>query len=122
MHRSIRRGLKRKEAGQDGQEAEYQAGLTQFQAAARKRESIRLKRQMGAAPGVLEKDLGDKIRVEESVCKVTSREVVTGVFNLCSILGHCKVPAGLQERDAVPGGLEEPAAGPTQGRHAQVRA
>ena len=47
-----------------------QAGLTQFQAAARKRESMRLKLQMGAAPGILEKDLADKIRVEESVCKV----------------------------------------------------
>ena len=40
------------------------------QAAARKRESVRLKLQMGAAPGVLEKDLGEKVRVEESVCKV----------------------------------------------------
>ena len=48
----------------------FQAGLTQFQAAARKRESMRLKLQMGAAPGILEKDLADKIRVEESVCKV----------------------------------------------------
>ena len=48
----------------------HQAGLTQFQAAARKRESMRLKLQMGAAPGILEKDLADKIRVEESVCKV----------------------------------------------------
>ena len=25
---------------------------------------------MGAAPGILEKDLAEKIRVEESVCKV----------------------------------------------------
>ena len=66
---TIRRGLKRKEMGADGSE-EYQAGLTQFQAAARKRESIRLKLQMGAAPGVLEKDLTQKIKVEESVCKV----------------------------------------------------
>lgn len=55
--------------GADGSE-EYQAGLTQFQAAARKRESIRLKLQMGAAPGVLEKDLTQKIKIEESVCKV----------------------------------------------------
>ena len=47
-----------------------QVGLTQFQAAARKRESMRLKLQMGAAPGILEKDLAEKIRVEESVCKV----------------------------------------------------
>ena len=31
---------------------------------------MRLKLQMGAAPGILEKDLADKIRVEESVCKV----------------------------------------------------
>jgi len=65
---SFRRGLKRKEPGEDGGEG-YQAGLTQFQAAARKRESVRLKLQMGAAPGVLEKDLGEKVRVEESVCK-----------------------------------------------------
>jgi len=69
---SFRRGLKRKEPGQDEQE-EYQAGLTQFQAAARKRESIRLKLQMGAAPGVLEKDLTEKIRIEESVCKGTAK-------------------------------------------------
>lgn len=68
---SIRRGLKRKDPGGDG--GEYQQGLTQFQAAARKRESIRLKLQMGAAPGVLEKDLNDKIMVEESVCKGTAR-------------------------------------------------
>ena len=89
MHRSIRRGLKRKEPGadegSDGYQVvkithllllvspisqSFQAGLTQFQAAARKRESMRLKLQMGAAPGILEKDLADKIRVEESVCKV----------------------------------------------------
>ena len=31
---------------------------------------MRLKLQMGAAPGILEKDLAEKIRVEESVCKV----------------------------------------------------
>lgn len=72
MH-SIRRGLKRKEPGLDDGQEDYQTGLTQFQAAARKRESIRLKLQMGAAPGVLERDLSEKIRIEESVCKGTSR-------------------------------------------------
>jgi len=73
MQRSIRRGLKRKEPGADEGSDAYQAGLTQFQAAARKRESMRLKLQMGAAPGILEKDLADKIRVEESVCKGIAR-------------------------------------------------
>jgi len=63
---TIRRGLKRKEpeSGED-----YQAGLTQFQAAVRKRESIRLKLQLSSAPGILEKELQHKIKVEESVCQ-----------------------------------------------------
>ena len=51
---------------------EYQAGVNQFQAAVRKRESMRLKLQMNSAPGVLEKELMAKINVEESVCQVSA--------------------------------------------------
>ena len=87
MYNSIRRGLKRKEPGIDPglggwptsasahltllmTAGEYQAGVNQFQAAVRKRESMRLKLQMNSAPGVLEKELMTKINVEESVCQV----------------------------------------------------
>jgi len=67
---TIRRGLKRKERED---EDEYQAGLNQFQAAVRKRESIRLKLQMGSAPGIIEKEIQNKIRIEESVCQGTAK-------------------------------------------------
>lgn len=67
---TIRRGLKRKEPER---EEEYQAGLTQFQAAVRKRESIRLKLQLSSAPGILEKEIQNKINIEESVCKGTAK-------------------------------------------------
>lgn len=70
---TIRRGLKRKEPGQDPEAEEYQAGLNQFQAAVRKRESIRLKLQINSAPGVMEKELRSKIDIEESVCKGTAK-------------------------------------------------
>jgi len=70
---TIRRGLKRKEMGQDPETEEYQAGLNQFHAAVRKRESIRLKLQLNSAPGVLEKELRSKIEIEESVCKGTAK-------------------------------------------------
>jgi len=67
---TIRRGLKRKEPGQDPEQlGEYQAGINQFQAAARKRESMRLKLQLNSAPGVMEKEIMHKINIEESVCK-----------------------------------------------------
>jgi len=69
---TIRRGLKRKEPGADPG-GEYQAGLSQFQAAVRKRESIRLKLQLSSAPGVMEKELLSKINIEESVCKGTAK-------------------------------------------------
>ena len=49
---------------------DYQAGVNQFQAAVRKRESMRLKLQMNSAPGILEKELMNKMKVEESVCQV----------------------------------------------------
>jgi len=67
---TIRRGLKRKEpeGGED-----YQAGLTQFQAAVRKRESIRLKLQLSSAPGIIEKEIQNKIKIEESVCQGTAK-------------------------------------------------
>ncbi|XP_023347091.1 rhotekin-2 [Eurytemora carolleeae] len=67
---TIRRGLKRKEPER---EEEYQAGLTQFQAAVRKRESIRLKLQLGSAPGIMEKEIQNKIKIEESVAQGTAR-------------------------------------------------
>jgi len=70
---TIRRGLKRKEPGHDPEAEEYQAGLNQFQAAVRKRESIRLKLQINSAPGVMEKELKNKIEVEESLCKGTAK-------------------------------------------------
>ena len=44
-----------------------------LQAAVRKRESIRLKLQMGSAPGMLEKEIQNKIRIEESVCQGTAK-------------------------------------------------
>ena len=87
MYNSIRRGLKRKEPGLDAgigerlifrlifdflqykYTGEYQSGVNQFRATARKRESMRLKNQMNSAPGVLEKELMSKIQVEESVCQ-----------------------------------------------------
>ena len=65
MYHSIRRGLKRKEPGQDPELGDYQAGVNQFQAAVRKRESMRLKLQMNSAPGILEKELMNKINVKE---------------------------------------------------------
>ena len=49
---------------------DYQAGVNQFQAAVRKRESMRLKLQMNSAPGILEKELMNKMKVEDSVCQV----------------------------------------------------
>ena len=88
MYHSIRRGLKRKEPGQDpelGQSSQlvgiislssnilsgdYQVGVNQFRATVRKRESMRLKLQMNSAPGILEKELMNKMKVEESVCQV----------------------------------------------------
>ena len=88
MYHSIRRGLKRKEPGQDpelGQSSQlvgiisvssnilsgdYQVGVNQFRATVRKRESMRLKLQMNSAPGMLEKELMNKMKVEESVCQV----------------------------------------------------
>ena len=70
MYHSIRRGLKRKEPGQDPELGDYQAGVNQFQAAVRKRESMRLKLQMNSAPGILEKELMNKMKVEDSVCQV----------------------------------------------------
>jgi len=69
MYNSIRRGLKRKEPGFDPGIGEYQAGVNQFQASVRKRESMRHKLQMNSAPGVLEKELMSKVNVEESVCQ-----------------------------------------------------
>ena len=70
MYHSIRRGLKRKEPGQDPELGDYQAGVNQFQAAVRKRESMRLKLQMNSVPGILEKELMNKMKVEDSVCQV----------------------------------------------------
>ena len=49
---------------------EYQEGVNNFRATVRKRESMRLKLQMNSAPGVLEKELMNKVNVEESVCRV----------------------------------------------------
>lgn len=70
---------------------EYQSGVNQFRATARKRESMRLKNQMNSAPGVLEKELMSKIQVEESVC-----QVCTGRFPSVEqkpskyiFVGHC---------------------------------
>ena len=93
MYNSIRRGLKRKEPGLDagiGERqifkklkfnekylGEYQSGVNQFRATARKRESMRLKNQMNSAPGVLEKELMSKIQVEESVCQVCVLSIPT---------------------------------------------
>ena len=58
---------------------------------------MRLKLQMGAAPGILEKDLSDKIRVEESVCKVL--RVYHFHFHPLHITnsGNCEVSECLQE-------------------------
>ena len=47
---------------------------------------MRLKLQMGAAPGILEKDLAEKIRVEESVCKVF--EIVENDYNALRAAGR----------------------------------
>ena len=55
---------------------EYQAGVNQFQAAVRKRESMRLKLQMNSAPGILEKELMNKMKVEESVCQGIAKFLV----------------------------------------------
>ena len=51
---------------------------------------MRLKLQMGAAPGILEKDLAEKIRVEESVCKVFEIwiKLKTRIFDV--LLSHMK--------------------------------
>ena len=92
---TLRRGLKRKEPGGDCEETEYQAGLTQFQAMARKRESIRLKLQMGAAPGVLEKDLDQKIKVEESVCKVGDGQLLFSLLLSCRVSVSSWLPVKL---------------------------
>ena len=72
---------------------EYQSGVNQFRATARKRESMRLKNQMNSAPGVLEKELMSKIQVEESVCQVCTYKVIPLLnknhLNICIIVGHC---------------------------------
>ena len=47
-----------------------------MQAAARKRESMRLKLQLNSAPGVMEKEIMHKINIEESVCKVTHSTIL----------------------------------------------
>eukprot|EP00092_Neocalanus_flemingeri_P084481 GFUD01106138.1.p1 GENE.GFUD01106138.1~~GFUD01106138.1.p1 ORF type:complete len:462 (+),score=154.09 GFUD01106138.1:110-1495(+) len=86
---TIRRGLKRKEPGQDPEAEEYQAGLNQFQAAVRKRESIRLKLQLSSAPGVIEKELRNKINIEESVCKGTAK-FISACKNECQVLEAAK--------------------------------
>lgn len=67
---TIKRGLKRKQTEQDD---DYQNGINQFQAAVRKRESIRIKLQICSTPGILEKDLRNKILVEESICRGTAK-------------------------------------------------
>ena len=102
---TIRRGLKRKEPGHDPEVGEYQAGLNQFQvrpvallilvtiqpplqAAVRKRESIRLKLQLSSAPGVMEKELRNKINIEESVCKVGLRSFLWWHGVTLSFVGH----------------------------------
>lgn len=84
---TIRRGLKRKERED---EDEYQAGLNQFQAAVRKRESIRLKLQMGSAPGIIEKEIQNKIRIEESVCQGTAK-FLTACKNQAQSLEAAKI-------------------------------
>jgi len=97
---TIRRGLKRKEPGQDPEAEEYQAGLNQFQAAVRKRESIRLKLQMTSAPGVMEKELRSKIDIEESVCKVKDFYFFeySPAHCYCWVPGNSQVYICLQER------------------------
>lgn len=67
---TIKRGLKRKQTEQDD---DYQNGINQFQAAVRKRESIRIKLQINSNPGILEKELRNKIQVEESICRGTAK-------------------------------------------------
>ena len=78
---------------------EYQAGVNQFQAAVRKRESMRLKLQMNSAPGVLEKELMTKINVEESVCQVRAignPEYVLFIHNL-NYAGYRQIPECMQK-------------------------
>ena len=47
-----------------------------FKAAVRKRESIRLKLQLSSAPGIIEKEIQNKIKIEESVCQVKKKLIV----------------------------------------------
>ena len=58
---------------------------------------MRLKLQMGAAPGILEKDLADKIRVEESVCKVLAINGFHIHHMHITNSGDCEVSECLQE-------------------------
>ena len=61
---------------------EYQEGVNNFRATVRKRESMRLKLQMNSAPGVLEKELMNKVNVEESVCQVKNSFLFLYYFHL----------------------------------------
>ena len=71
---------------------EYQEGVNNFRATVRKRESMRLKLQMNSAPGVLEKELMNKVNVEESVCQVNISFLLLYSSNDDDCSGYCQVP------------------------------
>ena len=76
---------------------DYQVGVNQFRATVRKRESMRLKLQMNSAPGMLEKELMNKMKVEDSVCQVCVLVLVAEYqsVQLTTVSGYRQVPGCL---------------------------
>lgn len=73
----LKRGIKRRpEDDYSEAQEEYAANLSNFQIAARRRESLRLKQTVSAAPGLVEKNLKDKIAVEMSLVEGTAKFIM----------------------------------------------
>ena len=76
----LKRGIKRRPEEDSEAQVEYAANLSNFQIAARRRESLRLKHQAvlgpDSAPGLLEKSLKDKIAVEMSLVEGTAKFIM----------------------------------------------
>lgn len=132
----LKRGIKRRpDEGSEAAQEEYAANLSNFQIAARRRESLRLKQTVSAAPGLMEKSLKDKIAVEMSLVEGTAKFIMAcknqsqvrwfkretdRYSNRCNICSMTFNDLDLLFVD--PGGREDFVNRPSPLRYAQIRA
>lgn len=122
----LRRGIKRKHPGGDQSVDNYTRNLSNFQMAARNRESLRLKNEVSSLnPAGVERHLKDKLAIEMSLIEGTAKFIMasknqkqvrdqSGVENFCPLFPTDRCP--LDSR-----GCKDSPRVPTQSRHAEVR-